>query len=71
MAKRIGLFLLAHWSKAAILGVIITLIVLVAVKVGRAQGPGPRAAPLWFWDHSSVGWQQVLHKSCRWKSQGW
>lgn len=31
--KRVGLFLLAHWSKAAILGVIITLIVLVSVKV--------------------------------------
>ena len=27
-------FLAAHWSKAAILGVIITLIVLVSVKVG-------------------------------------
>ncbi|KAL4428039.1 hypothetical protein ABPG75_002128 [Micractinium tetrahymenae] len=32
LAKRVALFLLAHWSKAAILGVLITLIVLVSVK---------------------------------------
>lgn len=34
VCKRIASLLLAHWSKAAILGVLITLIVLVSVKVG-------------------------------------
>lgn len=34
LGRRVLSFLAAHWSKAAILGVIITLIVLVSVKVG-------------------------------------
>ena len=41
----VGLFLLAHWSKAAILGVIITLIVLVSVKVCPGPGQAKHAAP--------------------------
>lgn len=38
ICKRLVGFILAHWSKAAILAVLITLIVLVSVKVCRLRG---------------------------------
>jgi hypothetical protein len=35
LCKQLGRFVAAHWSKGAVLAVLITIIVLVAVKVGE------------------------------------